>query len=277
MIKSRMIPIALAFLLCPVFASDISVYDDFGAFASQFDSVEAFPQDPSDSGTDLGEGIYEVTVDGVAVQFEGPPLYFDIGGFDVLSKGVPVVLTPAEPAAVQGLGFHIFQFSLVDITIADEDGNIVTLFNYSNEFGETGMSTFLGFVSTAGISTIQISDPTPGDTTTPITNIGSVVTAMGTAPPPESPREVLEGLMQEIYDLVPADLNYGQAVGLNDKLSAAIHSLYTGRDSVACRQLNAFLNQVSGLVKAGQLDPAIGQALTQIVKAVLQSTQVLPG
>lgn len=268
MIKSRVISTVLAFFLCPAFAGDISIYEDFAAFASQFDSVEAFPQDPSDPGTDLGEGIYEVMVDGVAIQFGGPPFYFDIGGFDVLSKGVPVTITPAEPNAVQGLGFHIFQFSLVDITVIDEDGDVVSLFNYSNEFGETGMSTFLGFVSTAGISTIQITDPTPGDTTTPITNIGPLVTAMGAAPPPESPREVLEALMQEIYDLVPADLNYGQAEGLNHKLSAANNSLETGREEVACRQLNAFLNQVSGLVGAGQLDPTIGQALADEVVTV---------
>lgn len=268
MIKSRVISTVFALFVCPAFAGDIFVYEDFAAFASQFDSVEAFPQDPSDPGTDLGEGLYEVMVDGVAIQFGGPPLYFDIGGFDVLSKGVPVTMAPAEPTAVQGLGFHIFQYSLVDITVADQDGNIVTLFNYSNEFGETGMSTFLGFVSTAGISTIQITDPTPGDNTTPITNIGPVVTAMGAAPPPQSPGEVLEGLIQEIESLVPADLGYGQAQGLSAKVSAAVESLEAGREQAACRQLNAFLNQVSGLVGADQLGADIGLALVEQVWAV---------
>jgi hypothetical protein len=63
-------------------------------------------------------------------------------------------------------------------------------------------------------------------------------------------------------------LKPGQRDGLLAKLAAAIPSLDGGRTNAACNQLQAFVNQVSGLVRAKQLSAAAGQELIDAAESV---------
>jgi TolB protein len=62
-------------------------------------------------------------------------------------------------------------------------------------------------------------------------------------------------------------LTPNQAAGLNDKLAAALGSIETGRDSAACGQLGALLNQVNALANAGALPPQTAAELRAAVSA----------
>jgi hypothetical protein len=75
--------------------------------------------------------------------------------------------------------------------------------------------------------------------------------------------------MDDVRTLVSEGvLSRSQGDGLLAKLTAAIPSLDRGRTNAACNQLQAFVNQVSGLVRAKQLSAAAGQELIDAAKAV---------
>ena len=89
------------------------------------------------------------------------------------------------------------------------------------------------------------------------------------APPTVTPQDAIESLMADVRTLV-ADgvLNAGQGNGSLAKLAAAILSLDRGSTKGACNQLQAFVNQVSGVVGARQLSAAAGQELIDAAEAV---------
>lgn len=69
-------------------------------------------------------------------------------------------------------------------------------------------------------------------------------------------------LMDDIEEaLLIGELTQSQADGLLDKLSAALASCGHGDKKAAYNQLRAFINQVSGLIKAGKILPVKGQLL----------------
>jgi hypothetical protein len=67
-------------------------------------------------------------------------------------------------------------------------------------------------------------------------------------------------------------LSAGNGNALGAKLDAAIASLGRGNQNAATNQLNAFINQVNALVKAGRLPARDGQVLidaaNQIIRAI---------
>jgi hypothetical protein len=115
----------------------------------------------------MGGGSYEISLGGVRIQIEGPGFYTDLAGRELLSKGVPVVVL--LPPGTEGAGVEIAQFSRVNVTVTDNNGEFLELSAFSN-----GGLGFLGFTSRSGIARIEFSDPSPGDTNTPITNLGDV-------------------------------------------------------------------------------------------------------
>jgi len=186
---SSFIPVFLAFFITPAFSAQIDVYDDFSQFSSQFSSVELFSQDPANQGTTEDNFYWQLEVGGVEFEFEGPPYYlldFPTDEINVLSKAVTVTLTPYDPPSTKGLGFYIYQYSIVNITVYDQDGDIYPIVDYSNNGGASS-SPFLGFKSDAGISKIEITG-TPG---AQITNIGQVAVA-SEAPPGSGPAIVVK-------------------------------------------------------------------------------------
>lgn len=168
----------LLFLLAPSVANagEIQGYDELDQFSEQFDSVEIYPQDASNSGTTDDGFFYQLDVGEVTIEFEGPALY--LGGF--LSKSIPWTLTP-DPAGLNGgFGFYIWQVVPVDITVVDNDGDTLTVENFSTGSSADDVA-FLGFTSTAGIEQIQIS----GDPDF-ITNMSEIALAPDELPsPPE--------------------------------------------------------------------------------------------
>ncbi len=189
--RSSVIPVFLAFFITPAFGAQIDVYDDFSQFSTQFSSVELFSQDPANQGTTEDNFYWQLDVGGVEFEFEGPPLYildFPADGINVLSKAVTVTLTPYDPPSTNGLGFYIYQFSIVNITAFDEEEDTYQITNYSNGGGASS-SSFIGFKSDAGISKIEITGS--GGQITQITNIGQVAVA-SEAPPGAGPAIVVK-------------------------------------------------------------------------------------
>ena len=68
-------------------------------------------------------------------------------------------------------------------------------------------------------------------------------------------------------------LTADQAAGLSDKLDAALASIAAGKTTTALHQLDAFVNQVNGLIRSGALTPEQGAALI----AKVTSTQARLG
>jgi hypothetical protein len=69
-------------------------------------------------------------------------------------------------------------------------------------------------------------------------------------------------IIDEVQALVDASvLNPDQGDGLTSKLEAAFDSLDGGKTKAACRQLQAFINQVNAFVSAGKLTPEQAQPL----------------
>jgi hypothetical protein len=173
--RSSIIRVFLAFFVTPAFGAQIDVYDDFSQFSTQFSTVELSSQDPANQGTTEDNVNWHLGVGGVEFEFEGPPIYildFPADGINVLSKAVTVTMTPYNPTSTNGLGFYIYQYSTVNITVYDQDGDTYSIFDYSNN-GGVSSSPFLGFKSDAGISKVEIT----GTEGAQITNIGQVAVA----------------------------------------------------------------------------------------------------
>ena len=79
-----------------------------------------------------------------------------------------------------------------------------------------------------------------------------------------SPEEVVRRLIGRTEALIDdGTLHGGQGKGLISKLSGVITKLQAGpRLRPACNQLQAFINQVKGYVKAGKMSAAEGEDLT---------------
>ncbi|MDA2932434.1 hypothetical protein MYX19_04685 [Nitrospinae bacterium AH-259-F20] len=76
--------------------------------------------------------------------------------------------------------------------------------------------------------------------------------------------------IDEVETLVNSDLlNQGQGNALVAKLGAAIKKLDQGKDNAAINQLEAFINQVSALVKGGVLSDADGQPLINAANTII--------
>ena len=157
--------------LDPRFASTgFVVFTDRDLFESYLGSgVQVVSQDTSLAGNDIGGGTYQLDRGAVSIQMQGPAFYGNIGGVDVLGKGVPVDVSFLSRA--EGVGMVVAQFSKVEVTVTDEDAFRRTIHSFSN-----GGLGFLGFLAQAGIgiSNVTFSDPNPHDSATPITNIGDI-------------------------------------------------------------------------------------------------------
>ena len=90
----------------------------------------------------------------------------------------------------------------------------------------------------------------------PGTPAGATVDANGC-----TPAQATGNLKDDVQALVPRSLNQGQANGLITKLDGVLQKLDKGNTNAACNQLQAFTNQVNGLIKAGKLSPAEGESL----------------
>lgn len=78
---------------------------------------------------------------------------------------------------------------------------------------------------------------------------------------PVTPQDASQFLMGDVRTLVSEGvLSVDQAGGLLDKLTAAIPRLDRRRTNAGCNQLGTCLNQVNGLVGAGQLSAAAGKS-----------------
>jgi hypothetical protein len=150
-------------------SNGIRVFHDAASFHAvlRTSTVATVSQDLSQSGSDLGGGTFELQLGPVRIRMSGPAFYGSLLGIDVLSKGVPVTLF--FPSGAQGAGVDIAQLSSVKVTARARDGGTLVLDNFSN-----GGMGFLGFASDAGIEAIELTDPVPADTSTPITNLADI-------------------------------------------------------------------------------------------------------
>jgi PKD repeat protein len=83
-----------------------------------------------------------------------------------------------------------------------------------------------------------------------------------TQPSPPTPQEAIQSLMDEVTTLVSqGQLSADRGAGMTSKLSAALTSLNSDLTTDACKQLKAFVNQVTASIKAKKLSSATGQAL----------------
>jgi len=86
---------------------------------------------------------------------------------------------------------------------------------------------------------------------------------------PATPQTAIQLLMTDVGTLVSEGaLTQGQGNGLLSKLRATIASVERGRTNAGCNQLRAFVNQVHGLVRAGQLPIGAGQELIDAVERI---------
>ena len=99
---------------------------------------------------------------------------------------------------------------------------------------------------------------------TPVTR--SAFQINGTPPTPQDRIRALTGRIEDLT--ADGALGHGPATGLTAKLAAAIQSLDRGSVGAACNQLQAFVNQVHALMRAGMLAAATGQELIDTVAAV---------
>ena len=94
-----------------------------------------------------------------------------------------------------------------------------------------------------------------------------------------TPRQGIEGLIEQVQALIPGSLNGGQGNALIAKLEAAIRQLERGNVATAINQLESFINQVSALISGGILPPEEGQSLidaaNEIIAALGNSQGVL--
>ena len=120
------------------------------------------------------------------------------------------------------------------------------------------------FIYQAALITLGAFNPTTG-TSSVETNRGAVRILGARA----TPQAAIQALMTDVGTLVSeGELTRGQGNGLLNKLRATIASLERGRTNAGCNQLGAFVNQVHGLVRAGQLPIGAGQELIDAVERV---------
>ena len=120
------------------------------------------------------------------------------------------------------------------------------------------------FTYQAGSITLGFFDPTTGTSSAEAGR--GAVRILGT---PATAQGAIQLLMTDVGTLVSeGELTRGQGAGLLNKLSAAIASLGRGRTNAGCNQLGAFVNQVHGLVRAGQLTIGTGQELIDAVEPI---------
>jgi hypothetical protein len=84
-----------------------------------------------------------------------------------------------------------------------------------------------------------------------------------------TPREGIEGLIEQVQTLIPGSLNDGQGNALIAKLEAAIRQLDKGNVATALNQLEAFVNQVNAMISSGVLSAAEGQPLIDAANAII--------
>lgn len=126
-----------------------------------------------------------------------------------------------------------------------------------NSIGDISLTTFAG-TQGGGPAGPWAFNPTP--------SVRSAFQINGTPP---TPPDAIRALIGRIDDLTAAGaLGQGPAAGLTAKLVAASQSLDGGNAGAGCNQLQAFVNQVSALVRATMLAPAIGQELIDAAVAV---------
>jgi hypothetical protein len=93
-----------------------------------------------------------------------------------------------------------------------------------------------------------------------------------------APQEMLRSLIDEIEALVAAgSLNHGQGNALIVKLEQAIKHLDNEKPGTALNVLNAFTNQVIGLINGGVLTPGEGQSLLGAVHAIMHQIGIRYG
>jgi hypothetical protein len=101
------------------------------------------------------------------------------------------------------------------------------------------------------------------------TPAGSIVDADGCIP-----QQRIDQLDAQIDALLnDGILTPDQAAGLNNKLTTALASIDAGRNTAACGQLAALINQIGALVNSGSLSPQTGEAL----RAAASATRVQIG
>ena len=100
--------------------------------------------------------------------------------------------------------------------------------------------------------------------------VGAIFAA-GSAGKCKPPEGLTQLLIADVQDLVTRGvLQPGpQANGLTRKLDAAIDALERGNVRVAVNKLGDFIKQVQGLVGAGKLPPADGQALIATAQSII--------
>jgi hypothetical protein len=134
----------------------------------------------------------------------------------------------------------------------ESDGGFL-LDNASDPFNYQAGSITLGFFNpTTGTSSVEAN-------TGAVRILGALAT----------PQAAIQLLMNDVGTLVSeGELTQGQGDGLLNKLSATISSLDRGVTKAGCNQLRAFVNQVHGLVRAGQLPIGAGQELIDAVERI---------
>ncbi len=85
-----------------------------------------------------------------------------------------------------------------------------------------------------------------------------------------TPEQQTTALIDDVLDLVDSGvLLSGPANGLIAKLDGVLKKLDKGNVGPAINQLGAFINQVQGLINAGKLPPAEGQALIDAAQSII--------
>jgi hypothetical protein len=84
-----------------------------------------------------------------------------------------------------------------------------------------------------------------------------------------TPREGTEGLIDQVYALIPGTLNDGQGNALIAKLEVALQQLDRGNVATAINQLEAFVNQVNALIGGGTLPATEGKSLIDAANMIL--------
>lgn len=88
-------------------------------------------------------------------------------------------------------------------------------------------------------------------------------------PPSELVEEVIEVVEDTLENI--EDISAGQVNAIVGKLESAADKLDDGHINGAVGSLNAFINQIEALINSGQLDAAEGQALIDVVEAIIDA------